>query len=58
MHLPLTDLVLKNPEQMIALISKDGLFLYVNELFCSVTGYSADELLGQNRNILSSGYHG
>lgn len=42
---------------MIALISKDGAFLYVNELFCSVTGYGSDELLGQNRKILASGYH-
>lgn len=42
---------------MIALISKEGMFLHVNELFCSVTGYRADELLGQNRKILASGYH-
>ncbi len=42
---------------MIALISKDGAFLYVNELFCSVTGYGSDELLGQSRKILASGYH-
>lgn len=42
---------------MIALISKEGVFLHVNELFCSVTGYRSDELLGQNRKILASGYH-
>jgi len=42
---------------MIALISKEGLFLYVNDLFCSVTGYRPDELVGQSRKILASGYH-
>lgn len=57
MQLQLSDLILRNPAQMIALISKEGMFLHVNELFCSVTGYRADELLGQNRKILASGYH-
>lgn len=57
MELQLSDLILENPEQMIALISKEGVFLYVNDVFCSVCGYRADELLGQNRRILASGYH-
>ncbi|MEA3425057.1 MAG: PAS domain-containing protein [Bacteroidota bacterium] len=57
MELQLSDLILENPKQMIALISKEGVFLHVNEMFCSVCGYRADELLGQNRKILASGYH-
>lgn len=57
MELQLSDLILENPEQMIALISKEGTFLYVNNLFCSVCGYHSKELLGQNRKILASGYH-
>ncbi len=57
MELQLSDLILENPQQMIALISKEGVFLHVNEMFCSVCGYRADELLGENRKILASGYH-
>lgn len=57
MELQLSDLILENPQQMIALISKEGVFLYVNDMFCSVCGYQAEELLGENRRILASGYH-
>ena len=31
--------------------------LYVNRFFCEVTGYRAEEVLGQNPNMLSSGRH-
>jgi PAS domain S-box-containing protein len=34
-----------------------GTILRVNDKFCTVTGYSRDELLGQNQRILKSGVH-
>ncbi len=43
-----------------ALLSKtdlDGNITFVNELFCSRSGYQLNELLGQNHRILSSGFH-
>ena len=30
----------------------DGIITFVNEEFCSISGYSHDELIGQNHNII------
>lgn len=35
----------------------DGLILYVNPAFTTVTGYTAEEVIGQNPRILKSGMH-
>lgn len=34
-----------------------GVITYVNEHFCLHTGYDKEEILGENINILNSGYH-
>ncbi len=33
---------------------KNGTITYVNDEFCKITGYSKDELIGQNHNIVKS----
>ena len=35
--------------------SRDGVIEFVNDAFCRMTGYSAEETLGNNPNMLSSG---
>ncbi len=34
-----------------------GKIIYVNDRFCECTGYSRDELIGQNHSILKSSHH-
>lgn len=46
--------------EQVALVSvtdKSGKIIYANEVFCEVSGYSQDELLGQNHRVLNSGHH-
>jgi len=39
----------------VVITDKDGTIEYVNPRFCEVTGYSADEAIGQNPRVLKSG---
>lgn len=42
---------------IVAMIDLQGTILEANDNFCSVSGYSHDELVGQNHNIVLSEHH-
>jgi PAS domain S-box-containing protein len=46
-----------NAHAIVAITDKFGKIRYVNEKFCLVSKYSADELIGQDHRIINSGYH-
>ena len=43
--------------EMIVITDPDGIILYINPAFESVTGYSRDEALGQTPRLVKSGKH-
>ncbi|MFZ4057295.1 MAG: PAS domain S-box protein [Ferruginibacter sp.] len=42
---------------IVAITDQAGLIIYANENFSRISGYSTEELIGQNHRILNSGYH-
>ncbi|MFP4168647.1 MAG: PAS domain S-box protein [Desulfonatronovibrionaceae bacterium] len=50
-------LSVENSPMSIVITDTEGTIEYVNPAFCSITGYSREEALGQNPRILKSGQH-
>jgi PAS domain S-box-containing protein len=46
-----------NEYALVSTTDCDGTITYANARFCAVSGYTTDELLGQNHRIVNSGYH-
>jgi len=49
--------ITSNEHNIVSEADIKGNITYINEKFCEVSGYSAEELLGQNHRILKSNYH-
>lgn len=42
---------------IVSIADPEGIITYVNDNFCQVSGYSPEELLGQNHRIVNANYH-
>ncbi len=46
-----------NHHAIVSIADVTGKIIYVNDLFCAISGYTREELLGQNHRIVKSDFH-
>ncbi len=46
-----------NKNTIVSIADVKGDIVYTNDVFCQVSGYAKEELIGKNHSIVNSGYH-